>query len=349
MKYLIGVVLMMVVVGCTDTTGPDVEQQPSTAVLTLDHRAARDHEPVLCPNQRGTEYSCGRTMTGGKLYCWGYNAYGQLGNASLNNKKRPTPVSSTLQFRWVSAGPSHTCAIATDAKAYCWGANWRASSGTAPPQTAGRRRWSLGASPGSRSRWEATAAHTGFTCGLTTGGRIYCWGDNYYGQLGNGTAGSDAILRYPRKPPTSGSLTGSSPQEEATAARSVRQTWRTAGATAYGQTGNGGTFYQPTVVSGGLAFRQVTAGVFTPAVPPPATRPTAGDTVPMARLGTEPRPIALLPGPYPEPSATAGYLRVTSHLRPDDRAESLLLGHELQRPTWQWDHNRSARPRRGAD
>ena len=44
-------------------------------------------------------------MTGGKLYCWGYNANGQLGNASLNNKKRPTPVSSTLQFRWVSAGP----------------------------------------------------------------------------------------------------------------------------------------------------------------------------------------------------------------------------------------------------
>ena len=33
MKYLIGVVLMVVAVGCTDTTGPDVEQQPSTTVL----------------------------------------------------------------------------------------------------------------------------------------------------------------------------------------------------------------------------------------------------------------------------------------------------------------------------
>ena len=44
MKYLIGVVLIMVVVGCTDNTGPDVEQQPSTAVLT------RGHEPVVCPN-----------------------------------------------------------------------------------------------------------------------------------------------------------------------------------------------------------------------------------------------------------------------------------------------------------
>ena len=96
-------------------------------------------------------------MTGGQLYCWGYNSYGQLGNASRNNKKRPTPVSSTLQFRWVSAGPGHTCAIATDAKAYCWGANREASLGTARPLSAGRRRWSSGASPGSRSRWEATA------------------------------------------------------------------------------------------------------------------------------------------------------------------------------------------------
>ena len=33
MKYLIGVVLMLLAVGCTDTTGPDVQQQPSTTVL----------------------------------------------------------------------------------------------------------------------------------------------------------------------------------------------------------------------------------------------------------------------------------------------------------------------------
>ena len=39
------------------------------------------------------------------------------------NKKRPTAVSSTLQFRWVSAGDSYTCAISTASKAYCWGYN----------------------------------------------------------------------------------------------------------------------------------------------------------------------------------------------------------------------------------
>ena len=64
MKNLIGVVLMVVVVGCTDNAGPDVEQLPSTTVL-----------PAIT-NLSFTQISAGAIIAvvaryRGKLYCWG--------------------------------------------------------------------------------------------------------------------------------------------------------------------------------------------------------------------------------------------------------------------------------------
>ena len=103
--------------------------------------------------------------------------------------------------------------------------------------------------------------NSGFTCGLTTGGRIYCWGHNYFGQLGNGTAGSDASTSIPTQTTNIGvtyrQLATGVYHSCAVSTANVAYCW---GYTDHGQTGNGGTFYEPTAVLGGLAFRQVTAG-----------------------------------------------------------------------------------------
>jgi alpha-tubulin suppressor-like RCC1 family protein len=249
-------VLAAAAVACTDSTEPSTERPEAAAEV-------RPMVTALSFSQiSGGEYhSCGRTLTGNKLYCWGDNNYGQLGNGTRNSKKRPTPVSSTLLFSWVSAGPSHTCAIATNAKAYCWGSNSDGQLGDGTTTD----RWSPKLVGGGYS-WKQIevggfSAYSGFTCGLTTGGRIYCWGSNSYGQLGNG-----GTSYYATPWPSEVTDVGVTYRQLAaggghTCAVSTTNTAYCWGEADNGQTGTGGIYYVPTAVSGGLAFRQVSAGM----------------------------------------------------------------------------------------
>jgi len=70
----------------------------------------------------------------GAAYCWGYNAYGQLGDGTTTDRLVPTPVAGGLTFAAVSAGPivpfyGHTCGVTTSGTAYCWGDNFRGELG----------------------------------------------------------------------------------------------------------------------------------------------------------------------------------------------------------------------------
>jgi len=71
-------------------------------------------------------YSCGVTTTG-SAYCWGLNAYGQLGDGTTTNKLVPTLVSGGLTFVSVAASTTpdgaHTCGLTTSGAVYCWGLN----------------------------------------------------------------------------------------------------------------------------------------------------------------------------------------------------------------------------------
>jgi alpha-tubulin suppressor-like RCC1 family protein len=77
----------------------------------------------------GTAHTCGLTADG-SAWCWGSNAEGRLGTtpgaescAGLPCSTTPVAVSGGLRFVTISAGGAHTCGIATDGVAYCWGAN----------------------------------------------------------------------------------------------------------------------------------------------------------------------------------------------------------------------------------
>src|SRR5690606_4986350 len=62
----------------------------------------------------------------GKVYCWGQNMVGQLGDGSTTNRLAPVAVSAppNVTLSRLSAGDHHTCANGSDDEIYCWGSNF---------------------------------------------------------------------------------------------------------------------------------------------------------------------------------------------------------------------------------
>jgi alpha-tubulin suppressor-like RCC1 family protein len=60
----------------------------------------------------------------GDAWCWGYNAYGQLGiGSSASETRLPAAVQGGLRFTSLVAGAYHTCGLAVGGTGYCWGYN----------------------------------------------------------------------------------------------------------------------------------------------------------------------------------------------------------------------------------
>jgi alpha-tubulin suppressor-like RCC1 family protein len=91
-------------------------------------------------------------------------------------------TAATLVFRQISAGYQHSCGVATDNRAYCWGSDSLGQLGDGG--TANRGRPTLVAGGLFFVEVYAGGAHS---CGITTSNRAYCWGSNSSGQLGDGT------------------------------------------------------------------------------------------------------------------------------------------------------------------
>jgi len=125
-------------------------------------------------------------LTGGGISCWGYNAQGQLGDGTTYQRLIPGPVSGiTSGAAALSAGGNHTCAILGGAAGVsCWGYN---DEGQLGDNSTTRRTSPVPVSWPGGGAAAAVAAGGGHTCAIASGGGALCWGDNGYGQLGDGT------------------------------------------------------------------------------------------------------------------------------------------------------------------
>lgn len=134
-----------------------------------------------------------------KVYCWGNNTDGQLGNGTQTNSSTPVPVSNTAGVYTNSfngdlfLGGSHTCVTRSETNveskvAYCWGrnANGQLGDGT---QTMRLTPIKVLDNPGqtfTNTGVDDMALGNRHTC-AQKGGVVHCWGENSSGQLGNGT------------------------------------------------------------------------------------------------------------------------------------------------------------------
>jgi alpha-tubulin suppressor-like RCC1 family protein len=173
-------------VATVDTAGLATAVGPGGTVITAAARGVPGHAALavemFAAMSGGHWHTCGVTSSG-SAYCWGHNLFGQLGDGTTTDRTTPVAVSGGLTFEAVSADNSHTCGVTSSGSAYCWGLN---SAGKLGDGTTTRRYTTPVAVSGGLT-FEAVSAGRYHTCGLTTGGSAYCWGDNGYGQLGDGT------------------------------------------------------------------------------------------------------------------------------------------------------------------
>ncbi|HEX7243590.1 MAG TPA: hypothetical protein VF263_25110 [Longimicrobiaceae bacterium] len=132
----------------------------------------------------GGDHTCALALEG-RLYCWGSNAAGQLGNGATSGSSRvPVPVAGQTAFQSVSAGATHTCAVAADAvgSVLCWGSGTTGELGDSV--TTGFRPFPAPVSGRLGARAVSAGTHS---CAVAPGDRAFCWGGNRAGELGDGS------------------------------------------------------------------------------------------------------------------------------------------------------------------
>jgi alpha-tubulin suppressor-like RCC1 family protein len=305
---LFSLTLLGFTLGCRDDkespAAPDAPPAVATTASTL----------VFTQMSAGFEHSCGVTSDN-RLYCWGWNAEGEVGDGTTTDRLVPVPVGGALRFRQVSAGFGNTCAVTTDNRAYCWGFAPGIGAGPSPRLSPAlvvggilfrTVQIDLGTACGVRASddkafcWgdnrfgqlgignntgpendsqsgphssKPVAVSGGLkfrhvspghqhVCGVTTDNRVFCWGYNRYGQVGDGSGG---WLKF--KPVR---VAGTQLYREVDAGRDFTCAVTTGdraycwGFNSIGELGNGTRNLSrvPKAVSGGLSFERVSAGEF---------------------------------------------------------------------------------------
>lgn len=126
-------------------------------------------------------------LDNGAVWTWGYNIYGQLGNDSVNGSNIPVRAKGTDKIdldgvKAIAAGGMHTLAVDANGTVLAWGQNSMGQLGmnnTTPSA-------SVATPVTGVTQATAVAAGGEFSLALDSSGNVWAWGNNAYGQLGNG-------------------------------------------------------------------------------------------------------------------------------------------------------------------
>jgi alpha-tubulin suppressor-like RCC1 family protein len=125
-------------------------------------------------------------LAGGSVKCWGRNLAGELGDGTNTNRPTPVSVTGVSGVRAIVAGIAHTCALLGGGAVRCWGQNSDGQVGDGSNTDRATPVDVVGLD-GTTTVAIALAAGSRHTCALVSDGSVRCWGNNFAGQLGDGT------------------------------------------------------------------------------------------------------------------------------------------------------------------
>lgn len=121
----------------------------------------------------------------GRVWAWGYNSKGQLGNGTTRSSSIPIQVSGIGGSVAIAAGYEHSLAADNQGRIWAWGDNYAGQIGNGTTTSSSLPVQILQLSGG-----VAVAAGENHSLALDTQGQVWAWGLNLSGQLGNGTESS---------------------------------------------------------------------------------------------------------------------------------------------------------------
>jgi len=137
--------------------------------------------PTQSPSPTPTATPTPTPYVGGKLWMWGHNNFGQLGNNSTNNMSDANQtVYSTTDWYKLSSGFGHNAIIKNDGSLWCWGLNLHGEVGEG---TALNK--SVPVQIGTEYNWTQANAGIFSSAAIKNDNTLWTWGSNEFGQLGN--------------------------------------------------------------------------------------------------------------------------------------------------------------------
>ena len=137
-------------------------------------------------------------------YCWGFNGDGELGIGVTDTSRHvPQPPQGVSSLASIGGGANWFCGVTNAGGVKCWGAevgydqtgNSGSTAGQVPTPTL------LNGTP---AHVTSVAMGDRSACGVTSTGKVYCWGDNSGNELGNTSLGTGTIVTPTLVPGLSG-------------------------------------------------------------------------------------------------------------------------------------------------
>lgn len=175
----------------------------ASAVATAIQRDATQAAGGVAAVEAGGAHTCALTESG-RVQCWGWNFYGQLGDGTTASRLVPTIACASgvgsgcaplEDIAAISNGAHHTCALTAGGGVLCWGLNedGQLGDGTTADRALPAAACETLAPCAPLEDIEAISGGTAHTCALTSASTVRCWGANGHGQLGDATTKSSPV------------------------------------------------------------------------------------------------------------------------------------------------------------